>query len=172
MEVLYKGSNMEVYSANLHHLYSYEKFITECYLSGLIKYESAIKEPKAYLKSVILEEDKTSTFLCIDNDEVLGAIRFRRFNNLYVEKVIGHVGYETKPSARGNGVAKFMLSWLQKNIMNATAIITCEVDNHASEKVILGCNGTYLNEVYSTEKKNYVKRFELPCKRQAVLIAR
>ena len=49
---------------------------------------------------------KTSTFFCIENDEILGAIRFRHGTTPYIERVVGHVGYETKPTARGKGVAK------------------------------------------------------------------
>ncbi len=55
-----------------------------------------------------------------------------------------------------------MLSWIQKNILNSDAIVTCEADNLASEKVIKRCGGVYLNQIYSTEKQNDVKRYVLP----------
>lgn len=154
---------MEVCPAKLNHLDSYEIFLIECYQSGLAKYELAVNKPTEFLKSIILNEEETSTYFCIEDEEVLGAIRFRRFHNEYVEKVIGHVGYETKPIARGKGVAKFMLSWVQQTIMTSSVIITCEFNNQASEKVILSCGGVFLNEIYSIEKQSYVKRFELPC---------
>ncbi len=154
---------MEVYSAKLKHLDSYERFLANCYQHGLSQYESAVKQPLEFLKKVVSNEGQTSTYFCIEHGEIIGAIRFRHFDSDYVENVIGHVGYETKPTARRKGVAKFMLSWIQNEIMEYNAIITCEFNNAASEKVILSCGGTYLNEVYSTEKQSYVKRYELPC---------
>ena len=74
---------------------------------------------------------------------------------------LGHVGYETKPTARGKGVAKFMLSWLQQNVLTNSIIITCEADNIASQKLIESCGAHYLNQIFSTERNNYVSRFQL-----------
>jgi predicted acetyltransferase len=121
----------------------------------------ALNDPESYLQNLIMDSENTSTYLCIQDDVVLGAIRCRHHSNRYIENVIGHVGYETKPSARGKGVAKFMLSWLQKNVLTDNIIITCEVDNIASQKVIESCGAKYINQIYSPEKNNDVKRFRL-----------
>ncbi len=153
---------MEVSLAKLEHLNSYENFLIECYKNGLTKYKEATSDPKKFLQNVILNQDDTSTYFCVEHEEILGAIRFRHHTSEYIENVIGHVGYETKPTARGKGVARFMLSWVQENILNSDAIVTCEADNIASEKVIKKCGGVYLNQIYSTEKQNDVNRFKLP----------
>jgi len=152
---------MNVFIADVKYLESYKNFLLECFNNGLKKYELALNDPKSYLQSLIVDSQHTSTYLCIQNNEVLGAIRCRHHSNTYIENVIGHVGYETKPSARGKGVAKFMLSWIQENVLENNIIITCEVDNFASKKVIERCGGIYLNQIYSPEKKNNVKRFQL-----------
>jgi len=153
---------MEISPAKLEHIKSYESFLVECYQSGLIKYKDATSEPKQFLENIILNQGDTSTYFCIEQDEILGAIRYRHHTNEYIENVIGHVGYETKPTARGKGIARLMLSWLQKNIIGSNAVITCEADNIASEKVIKSCGGEYLNKIYSKEKQNEVKRYRLP----------
>ncbi|MCL1064075.1 GNAT family N-acetyltransferase [Shewanella benthica] len=156
---------MKMSLAKIEHLKSYTSFLFACYQSGLSKYEAAIKDPKQFLENIISSAAETSTYFCVVNEEIIGAIRFRHNTNEYIVSVIGHVGYETKPTARGKGVARFMLSWLQEHIMGSGAIITCEADNMASEKVIKHCGGVYLNQIYSTEKQNDVKRYELPIKK-------
>ena len=152
---------MEVFIADIKYLALYKAFLSDCVSRGIHKYEFALNDPKSYLQSIITDSENTSTYFCIQNNEILGAIRFRHHTNTYIENVIGHVGYETRPAARGKGVAKFMLSWLQKNVMNRSIIITCEINNVASEKVINRCAAKYLNQVYSTEKKSEIKRFQL-----------
>jgi predicted acetyltransferase len=152
---------MNVFIADVKYLKSYELFIFECFNGGLQKYETALKDPKGYLHSLIVDSQNTSTYFCMQNDEIIGAIRCRHHTNTYIENVIGHVGYETKPSARGKGVAKFMLSWIQKNVLTGSIIITCEADNIASQKVIERCGAKYLNRIFSPEKSNEVKRFQL-----------
>ncbi len=152
---------MEIFIADIKYLALYKTFLSDCVSSGIHKYEFALNDPRSYLQSLITDSEHTSTYFCIQGNEILGAIRFRRHTNTYIENVIGHVGYETRPAARGKGVAKFMLSWLQKNVMNSSIIITCEINNVASEKVIKRCDAIYLNQVYSAGKKSEIKRFQL-----------
>jgi predicted acetyltransferase len=136
---------MEIIPAQVHHLDSYQLFLAECFEYGILKYGPALKNPKCYLAKVIADAHsvqvddntlQTSTYLCLQGNEVIGAIRFRHQTNDLITRVIGHVGYETKPSARGKGVAKFMLNWMQKHVLTDDIIITCEVDNHASKYII------------------------------------
>jgi len=153
---------MKLSPASLEHLHTYESFLESCYQDGLIKYKEALSEPIKYLNDVVSNQGHTATYFCIHNEEIVGAIRFRHHTSQYIEDVIGHVGYETKPSARGKGIAQIMLSWIQKNILESDAIITCEFDNIASEKVITRCGGVYLNQIFSKEKQNEVRRYSLP----------
>ena len=72
----------------------------------------------------------------------------------------GHCGYSVRPSERGKGYAKEML---RLNIQNAKALgipkllITCDVKNEASERVILASGGIYENtiEVDGSMMKRY-----------------
>ena len=161
---------MEVVVAEMSHLGSYTEFLSECFESGILKYESALQDSKEYLERAILHSEgkelpegmpRTSTYLCLEGNEILGAIRYRHETTEYIERVIGHVGYETKPTARGKGVAKFMLSWVQGNVLIDNCIVTCEVGNVASKIVIERCGAKYLNQIFSPEKGNEVMRFQL-----------
>jgi predicted acetyltransferase len=152
---------MDIFIADIKYVESFNEFLFECFSHGLLKYESALNDPKNYLQSLINDSPNTSTYFCVKDDEVIGAIRCRNHTNHYIENVIGHVGYETKPTARGKGVAKFMLSWLQENVLTKSIIITCEADNFASKKAIESCGAQYINQIYSPEKNSEVKRFQL-----------
>ncbi len=161
---------MDIVLAQMKHLDSYTDFLSECFNNGIDKYESALVDVNSYLHTLILNSQgealsdglpRTSTYFCVQNNEIIGAIRYRHGTNEYIERVIGHVGYETKPTARGKGVAQLMLNWIQKNILKANIIVTCEINNVASKKVIERCNGKYINQIYSPEKKAEVLRFQL-----------
>ena len=99
--------------------------------------------------------------MCVQNNEIIGAIRSRHSTNEYIEWVIGHFGYETKVTALGKGVAQLMLSWIQENIIITSIIVTCEINKIASNKVIEHCNGKYINQIYSPEKNAEVLRFHI-----------
>ena len=147
--------------ADMKYLASYTEFLSECVNAGITKDEAALKEVKPYLQTLIQNAKgeelsdglpRTSTYFCVDNNEIIGAIRYRHDTNEYVERVIRHVGYETKPTARCKGVAQLMLNWMQENILSTSIIVTCEINNVASKKVIERCNGKYINQIYSSEK--------------------
>ncbi|HCM0852057.1 TPA: GNAT family N-acetyltransferase, partial [Vibrio parahaemolyticus] len=84
----------------------------------------------------------------------------RKGTNANVENVIGHVGYETRPSARGKGVASLLLAWVRDHIVTDSVIVTCSVDNPASQKVIENCGGEYLGN-YTSETEGTVRRYRL-----------
>ncbi|MFW1586349.1 GNAT family N-acetyltransferase [Vibrio parahaemolyticus] len=148
-------------------LASYAK---ECFDSGITKYENVELNPEAYLSGLVERSKATSelpngylpstTYYCISNSEILGAIRVRTGTNANVENVIGHVGYETKPSVRGKGVASFLLVWVRDHVVTDSVIVTCSIDNPASQKVIENCGGEYLGN-YTDDNEGTVRRYRL-----------
>lgn len=82
-----------------------------------------------------------------NDNRVIGIIDLRHhINHPVLGTWGGHCGYSVRPSERGKGYAKEML---RLNILNAKAfgiprlLITCGVNNRASEKVILANGGVY-----------------------------
>ncbi|MCI8991281.1 MAG: GNAT family N-acetyltransferase [Eubacterium sp.] len=85
--------------------------------------------------------------VCRKDDKVVGVIDLRHhINHPVLGTWGGHCGYSVRPSERGKGYAKEML---RLNIQNAKSmgiekiLITCDIENAASEKVILANGGVY-----------------------------
>lgn len=81
------------------------------------------------------------------DDRVIGIIDLRHhINHPVLGTWGGHCGYSVRPSERGKGYAREML---RLNILNAKALgipkllITCDVNNKVSERVILANGGVY-----------------------------
>ncbi|PHR88932.1 MAG: GNAT family N-acetyltransferase [Moritella sp.] len=164
------SSEMKIELANIEHLSAFKSYVDECVADGIVLYEFIFSHYEGYLKKRIayargeqLPKGWTpiTTYFCIDNGVILGSIRVREGDNDYIENVIGHIGYETRSSARGRGVAKFMLAYVQDKLLTESVIISCEPTNIASRKVIESCEVEFINEYYYESEDLQVRRYQL-----------
>ena len=97
----------------------------------------------------------------LSDNRIVGIIDLRHhINHPILGTWGGHCGYTVRPSERGKGYAKEML---RQNIQNAKALgiekmlVTCNVDNTASEKTILANGGVFesIIEVDGSRMKRY-----------------
>lgn len=160
---------MEITKAKLSHQEQFKDYAQSCVEDGLELYDDAKIDSCAYLKKRIAYSkgqelpagwSPITTYFCIESGVILGSIRVRHGTNEYIENVIGHIGYETRPSARGKGVASFLLAWVRDHVVNDSVVVTCSIDNPASRKVIESCGGEYLGN-YTDESENTVRRYRL-----------
>ncbi len=160
---------MEITKAKLSHQDQFKDYAQSCIADGLELYDEAKTDSCAYLKKRIAyakgQELPTgwapiTTYFCLESDVILGSIRVRHGTNEYIENVIGHIGYETRPSARGKGVASFLLTWVRDHVVTDPVIVTCSIDNLASQKVIENCGGEYLGN-FTNESEGTVRRYRL-----------
>lgn len=85
-----------------------------------------------------------SFYVGVVGDTVVGRVSLRHELNAFLAKVGGHIGYGVRPSQRGRGYATEMLRQTiplcaARGI--SRALITCDVDNTASQRVIERCGG-------------------------------
>lgn len=152
---------MNIVEASTEYSDLYRNYIEECIEGGMSTCYEAATSPAEYLETIVeyakgkqLPEGwvPITTYFGIENNTILGAIRVRHGTNDYIKKVIGHVGYETRPSARGKGVAQALLKWVIKHHQLANDIIlTCAESNTASKKVIEKCGGQLTGSFYDEE---------------------
>jgi predicted acetyltransferase len=162
---------MEILLADLSHAAAFDRYVLECASDPRTLYTSAeVNDSLGYLKKRISWADventpadwvPCSTYFCFEKGEIVGSIRVRHGTTDYIESVIGHIGFETRASAQGKGVATKMLKWILQNKTRGRNIISCESDNIASQKVIEKCGGEFLGTFVTRKDEMEVKRFEV-----------
>ena len=159
---------MDLVKADISHSTAFHHYVNACTEDGIYtgipdSSDAYLERRIAYSKGEGLPEGWTpaSTYFCIGSGQILGVIRVRHGTSPYIHDVIGHIGYETLPQARGRGVASYMLYWVQRHVLTESAIITCDCNNVASQKVIEKCGGQFLNTFYSEQDEQKVLRYQL-----------
>ena len=80
-----------------------------------------------------------TTLWYVEGGEYLGRLAIRHRLTPWLLEYGGHIGYDVRPSARGNGHATNMLRDalpVAKRLGIADVLVTCDVDNTASRRVI------------------------------------
>lgn len=139
---------------DIHYFNMYKKGLDDFYgyLNYLNNLSRGIEIPEGWVR--------TSTFWLIDNDEVVGVVRVRH------EEVstAGHIGYDISPSYRNKGygtqILKLALDKAEK-IGIKEAIVTCNIDNIASRKIIEKNNGKLLGTIFDEEENENLYKYSI-----------
>ena len=86
----------------------------------------------------------STTLWLVDGDEFLGRISIRHVLSDALRVIGGHIGYDIRPSRRGQGLATRMLALAlprAKALGIDPAMLTCDVANVASSRVIERAGG-------------------------------
>jgi predicted acetyltransferase len=140
-----------------HNEIEYPKYFTENesyeqYVSNLIKMEDEI-----------CNEYPTESFWLInDNDEIVGTIRYRKSLNEYTVIDGGHIGFDIRPSYRRNGYGNIILNKMLEILYERNVdkvLVTCELDNVGSKRIIEKNSGFFENEQISKRTNKMVRRY-------------
>lgn len=130
------------------------------YKRSLENFDEYLKYLDNYSKGLDLQQGyvATSTFWLIDNNEVAGVTRIRHQEVEYA----GHIGYDISPAYRNRGygtqILKLALSEAVK-LGIKDIIVTCNIDNIHSKKVIENNNGELLGVVFDPEESEKLYKY-------------
>ncbi|WP_160680459.1 GNAT family N-acetyltransferase [Clostridium sp. C8-1-8] len=122
------------------------------YMNNQIKFSKGIDIPKGYVT--------TSTFWLICGRAVVGVVRIRHEE---LESA-GHIGYDIAPCYREKGYGSEILKLaIEKahQIGIVEPIVTCNIDNVASRKIIEKNNGKLLGQIFDEEGNEYLFKFKV-----------
>ncbi len=139
-----------------HYLNMYKEGLVDFngYLNSLINLSKGIDIPEGWVTS--------STFWLIDNDEVVGVVRVRHQE----VDTAGHIGYDISPCYRNRGYGTEILKLAlveAKRIGINDAIVTCNIDNAASRKIIEKNNGKLLGTIFDEEENENLYKYSIHC---------
>lgn len=149
-----------------NYVLAYEKINDEHYFT---KYKKALENFQDYLTDLhnysigteLLQGDvRTSTLWLIDKEEVVGVVRIRHEE---VESA-GHIGYDISPDHRNKGYGFQILKLALERAINIgieEVILTCNIDNTASKKIIQKNNGKLLGTIFDEEENEYLYRYSI-----------
>jgi len=121
-------------------------------------------DPKDWLEAVRACENpatvpegkvQATLLLCVEDGRVLGMIQIRHTLNDYLRLYAGHIGYSVRPSARRQGVAKWMLAAALPHCRElglSRVMIACEPWNEGSRRTILANGGVFEKTVHEPEE--------------------
>lgn len=109
-----------------------------------------------------------NTFLVgVVDGQVVGRISIRHCLTDYLERIGGHVGYGVIPSCRKQGFAAEMLRQslpVCASIGLARVLVTCDVNNLGSRRVIEKCGGVLENITNEPELESQKRRYWIDIK--------
>lgn len=138
-------------------------------LSCLEKFDNA-EEWVGYLK--LLESEQTCPnglvvseeyiFVREDDSKIVGMVNLRCRLNDFLRTIGGQIGYCIRPSERGKGYGKKMLSMCldicRKKGMKKV-LLTCDSNNEISKKTIISNGGAYEGSTFQAEENKTVERY-------------
>jgi len=103
-----------------------------------------------------------SHFWLLDGSIIVGTSRVRHSLTAELEREIGHIGYDIRPSRRGRGHASTLLRLTldRARELNLSGVwIVCDIDNVASIATAERCGGRFHSDVISERTGAPVRRY-------------
>jgi len=132
------------------------------YRKALSDFENYIDELRKYSKGKNLTQDEfsTSTFWLVDKKAVVGVVRIRHQEIEFA----GHIGYDISPVCRnrGYGFQILKLALVKANMFGiGEVILTCNIENNVSKKIIEKNNGNLLGIIFDEEENEHLCKYSI-----------
>lgn len=132
-------------------------------------FERFVKNLRDQAKGLNLPEDFVSAteLWLVDKDEFIGRVSIRHSLTEHLKQVGGHIGYYIRVSKRGKGYGKKILKMGLKKAKQMgipRILITCDIGNIVSAKVIEANNGVLENIVEAGPNQPPKKRYWIEIK--------
>ncbi|ERJ11305.1 GNAT family N-acetyltransferase [Haloplasma contractile] len=143
---------------------AYKKINDQHYFN---KYIKALDHFQEYLNDLynlseginLLKGDvTTSTYWMISKKEVVGVVRIRHQD----VDCAGHIGYDISPTYRNKGYGYQILKLALKKSIEVgidEVILTCNINNTVSKKIIEKNNGKLLGTIFDEEENDYLYKY-------------
>lgn len=142
--------------------------------AGIDRFADAFGDFSAYVQALEAQKDPAnlppdwvpgSTFWLVASDgRVLGTSRLRHWLVPHLEREGGHIGYDVRPSARGQGYGTLLLALTLEQARELgldEVLVTCDAGNVASARVIEKNGGRLIGQGVSDESGKRVNRYRI-----------
>jgi len=139
-----------------------DKHYFEMYKEAIDNFDQYLNRLENNSKGIDIPEGwvQTSSFWLIHNNEVVGVTRVRHQE---VEGA-GHIGYDISPCHRRKGYGTEILKLALEEAGKLgikEAIVTCNVNNGTSKKIIEKNNGKFLGNVFDEEENEELYKYSI-----------
>jgi predicted acetyltransferase len=104
-----------------------------------------------------------TTFFLVHDGRILGVANLRHRLAEHLRRFGGHVGFSVRPSERGKGYATRLLeaakAYVRANLEVDRLLVTCDLENVASARVIEKCGGVLEDETFYEPMERVVRRY-------------
>ncbi len=137
----------------LHGASGLERMPLDEWLNKLSNQEQNKHLPDGYVPS--------TTFMVLNQDEIIGFVNIRHYLNEQLLKSYGHVGYMVHKAHRQKGYGKAMLQfamhYAKTTLQLNSLLIACDFDNIGSKRLIERCGGVITTENFALDKAPYLQ---------------
>jgi len=139
-----------------------EEFYYNFYKKAIENFEEYLKRLQNHSKGIDIPEGwvQTSSFWLIHNNEVVGVTRVRHQE----VECAGHIGYDISPCYRQKGYGSEILKLALEEAGKLgikEAMVTCNVENISSKKIIEKNNGKLLGTVFHGEENEELYKYSI-----------
>lgn len=140
----------ESYIAGLREYHAEERFLDDDEKQIAAAFESFVEREKGKARGENLKPGyiPETRFWLVMGDEYIGELGIRHYLTEHLLKMGGHVGYVIRPSKRKQGYGKLILKLgleKAKEMGFEKVLLTCDITNDGSRKIIEGNGGVLEN---------------------------